>query len=152
MAQFSPRGGKGLSVSELDSSTRNLARDVAWYGLPPLVWMGFIFFLSAQAHLPGPSQSWLFELLSNVGHFTLYGLLAFWWHRALGPIFGVSGDRRGSQVVFFLAFLIAVLYGLSDEFHQSLVPGRDPSLVDWGVDALGAVAALGVIAWRKRPA
>jgi VanZ family protein len=137
-------------VSELDSSTRSLARDVAWYGLPALVWMGFIFFLSAQAHLPGPPQHWLYELLSKGGHFTLYAVLAFWWHRALGPIFTLLDDKRGSWAVFVLAFLIAVLYGLSDEFHQSFVPGRDPSLSDWALDALGAATALAVIAWRKK--
>ena len=136
-------------MSKLDSSTQNIARDLAWYGLPPLVWMGIIFFLSAQPDLPGPSQSWLYELLSNAGHFTVYAVLAFWWHRALGRISALPGGKSRGQAILFLTFLIAVLYGLSDEFHQSFVPGRDPSLADWAMDALGAATALGVIAWRK---
>jgi VanZ family protein len=136
-------------MSDLDSSRHNLAWDVAWYGLPPLVWMGIIFFLSAQPDLPSPSQSWLSELSTSAGHFFAYAMLAFWWQRALGRILTVPGDKGRSKAIFLLAFLIAVSYGLSDEFHQSFVPNRDPSLVDLAVDALGAATALGLIAWRR---
>jgi VanZ family protein len=136
-------------MSDLDGGRHSIARDVVWYGLPPLLWMGFIFFLSAQPDLPGPPQSWLYELFSDAGHFTAYALLAFWWQRALGRISAVPGNKGMSKAIFFLAFLIAVSYGLSDEFHQSFVPNRDPSLVDLAIDALGAATALGVIAWRK---
>ena len=40
----------------------------------------------------------------------------------------------------------SVGYGVVDELHQSAVPGRIASVLDVGIDALGAVA--GVVAWR----
>ncbi len=42
------------------------------------------------------------------------------------------------------AVLIAGLYSLTDEFHQTMVPGRGPSLRDCGIDTFGA--ALGILA------
>jgi VanZ family protein len=46
------------------------------------------------------------------------------------------------------AWLIAVLYGVTDEWHQSFVPNRSAELRDLGSDAIGAfVAAIVVKAW-----
>jgi VanZ family protein len=42
-------------------------------------------------------------------------------------------------------------WGISDEIHQSFVPGREASGADVGADALGAAAgALGATAWLRR--
>jgi VanZ family protein len=40
------------------------------------------------------------------------------------------------------AFAVALLYGLSDEFHQAFVPGRHPDPLDIVTDIAGAAAAL----------
>jgi hypothetical protein len=42
-------------------------------------------------------------------------------------------------------FLIAVVYSLMDEYHQSFVPGRNASLTDCGIDAIGG--AMGIMAY-----
>jgi VanZ family protein len=54
---------------------------------------------------------------------------------------------------------IGVLYALTDEWHQSFVPGRDPSLGDAFFDALGVAFAaatfqgirnqVGVVKWTE---
>ena len=47
-----------------------------------------------------------------------------------------------------LAVLLTVAYGLTDEVHQSFVPGRTPELRDLAADALGAAAGAGLVwAW-----
>lgn len=38
--------------------------------------------------------------------------------------------------------LVGVLYAASDEFHQSFVPGRGPSIVDVGIDSLGVLTGI----------
>jgi VanZ family protein len=113
--------------------------------------MGIIFFLSAQPDLPGPPQPWLAELLTKSAHFFVYAGLAFWWWRALSrgrPRQKLRG-RRADKVILAAAFAISVLYGASDEFHQSFVPGRDASWLDLLADAAGAATALGVVWWRR---
>jgi len=48
------------------------------------------------------------------------------------------------------AFLIALLYALSDEYHQSFVPGRHPDPLDIVTDLAGAAAALLWLSRRSR--
>ena len=108
--------------------------------LPVVAWMAIIFMLSHQSavpEVPGIASS----LTSIAGHFTVYFVLVvlLWW--TLGA-FDISQRKR-----LLLAFAGAVLYGFSDEWHQSFVPGRDPSLLDNGVDAIGAATGLAAVHW-----
>jgi len=130
-------------MSEVRTSRRRALRDLVWYWLPPLAWMGVIFFLSAQPDLPGPPQPFIDAPLKKGAHLVAYALLALLCWRALSQ--GKEVDGR----TLALAFAIAVAYGISDEFHQSFVPGREPSLRDVFIDAAGAAAALGVVWWRN---
>lgn len=54
---------------------------------------------------------------------------------------------KDSPFIGYVAFLCAVLYGLSDETHQLFVPGREFSLFDLLADAVGA--AVGIITAAK---
>ncbi len=40
------------------------------------------------------------------------------------------------------SLLVAIGYGLLDEFHQSFVPGRSSTLADVGLDAMGALVGV----------
>lgn len=106
--------------------------------LTVLAWMGVIFALSSRSKLPRPPGLGP-DLVGIVGHFTVYAVLAalLWW--ALPRRDGEPWQRVA------LAFVGAVAYGVSDEWHQSFVPGRDPALFDLAVDALGAASALAIL-------
>jgi VanZ family protein len=109
--------------------------DNKWVRLAAAVgWMGVIFFLSAQSRLPDLSSSFSDSLQDILGHFMAYGALAFLVFRALEG-FGVARPAPWTLVV-------VLLYALSDEFHQSFVPGRHPDPFDIATDLLGAAAAL----------
>lgn len=41
-----------------------------------------------------------------------------------------------------LALVAAIVYGATDEWHQSFVPNRHADLGDLGADAIGALAAV----------
>jgi VanZ family protein len=40
------------------------------------------------------------------------------------------------------ALVVAGLFSLADEYHQSFVPGRTASLVDSGIDTTGALLGM----------
>jgi VanZ family protein len=107
--------------------------------------MGLIFWFSAQSQLPGLTVTWLDWLLKHSGHFGGYAILALLWWRITVRSFQ---DR---YVAAALAFAGALLYAISDEIHQSFVPGRDASWIDLIIDGLGAMSAMGVVLGRKHP-
>ena len=99
------------------------------------LWATVIYMLSDQSRIPtAPGLST--QLTAIAGHLIAYGILGFLLAAALQE--SGAGPRRAAR----LALVLAVLYGVSDEWHQSFVPGRDPSLGDLLADAIGA--ALGV--------
>jgi VanZ family protein len=108
----------------------------------PLALMALIFFFSAQEEVGPDVGNWA----RVISHFATYALLAALWIWALAPALG----RRALLV----AAAISLLYALTDEWHQSFVPGRDADPLDILVDACGIAFAL-VLAvrgpWCARP-
>ena len=98
--------------------------------LPPIALMGVIFFLSAQPDLSSGLGVWDL-ILRKIAHAAIYGLLFLLWWRALRP---VTSPPRAIAA----ALAVAVLYAISDEWHQSFVDGRHGSPVDVLIDTAGA--------------
>lgn len=99
--------------------------------LPALLMMAIIFGLSSIPSRAMPRFGAFDFSVKKLGHALGYGLLALAYQRGLG------GKRP------WLAWMLAVIYAATDEFHQSFVPGRGPSI--WDVlffDNLGALAGL----------
>jgi VanZ family protein len=113
--------------------------------LPPLLWAVGIFGLSSLSFAPseGPGFFQRYEL-DKVVHFFLYaglgGLLAQALHR---------GHALRLPTALGLAILLTSAYGVSDEWHQSFVPGRHSSVGDWAADTAGALVAAGVYYWYE---
>ena len=78
----------------------------------------------------------LAESVAVSGHSAAYLGLAVLLVRALA---GGLPRRIGARVAV-TAMLIAVAYGVSDEVHQSYVPGRVADVYDIATDAIGALA------------
>lgn len=109
----------------------------AW--IAPVLWMGVIYALSSVPGEAMPAGEY-----GSFGHFGVYLVLGALYFVALG------GRRRGLWAVV-TAVALASVYGVSDEFHQSFVPGRVPDPADWAMDTagalVGALVTLGVTAW-----
>lgn len=101
--------------------------------------MALIFALSSRSE--APSAPLLSDTIAAVlGHFALYAVLA------VLLLLGLRSWRpRQSISPYVLAGVIAIIYAISDEFHQSFVPGRDASALDLAVDALGVMSALALM-------
>jgi len=91
-----------------------------WNWVPALIMMGIIFWFSAQPSTDLPNFNWADKLVKKSGHVTGYAILAFLYWYGLG---WKDGTR-------WLAWLLAIFYGFTDEFHQSFVFGRTPSIWD----------------------
>ncbi len=102
---------------------------------PVVLWMALIFFLSAQSRLPTLPGVAADKIAKKGGHLVEYGILAGLCWRALR----LTVPRRPIATI---AFVITVLYALSDEFHQLFVPGRTGRLTDVLVDTVGASISL----------
>ncbi|MBK9547475.1 MAG: VanZ family protein [Dehalococcoidia bacterium] len=61
----------------------------------------------------------------------------------------VSLGARPVAVVVLAAWAASVLYGMSDELHQSFVPNRDSNWLDVGFDAVGGGIGVAVAAWFR---
>ncbi len=103
--------------------------------VPMLIVMGTIFFLS---HQPGdalymPPLPWF----DKAAHLAIYALLA------ISVLYGFSPwlEDKKFPTVTLLVGLFCVLYGISDEFHQSFIPGRFVSVGDVAADGAGALLA-----------
>jgi VanZ family protein len=124
---------------------RSLHRAVAW--LPVIAWAGLIFAFSAQPNLRFVPDQTLDFLVRKAGHMGVYGILALLLWRALAM---TTSWRRP----WAWALLFAVVYAVTDEFHQGFVAGRHESALDVGIDAAGAliaVAAVGIVRARRAP-
>ena len=108
---------------------------VGW--VPAALLCALIFVLSSQPSLPSPGG-----LGDKQAHALTYGALAVFC------LMGLTGWRwrRIAGASLLGAFVLAVLYGVSDEFHQAFVPGRTPDVADVAADAAGAALALAA-AW-----
>ena len=107
--------------------------------------MGIIFYLS---HQPGdfarlPPLPGLDKLL----HVIAYSILAGTFLYGLQPF-----PHKSNRSVFtaLVVVLFCIIYGISDEYHQSFIPGRFDSFWDVLADGLGALLVVGW--WLKRQA
>lgn len=102
-----------------------------WF--PALLLMSVIFAFSSQSGDDLPSfYDWDY-VIKKSSHMVGYGLLALAYFHFL----------KYNKKQYWLAWLMAVLYAATDEYHQSFVSGRGPSVFDvFLFDGLGALIAL----------
>lgn len=83
----------------------------------------------------------LYRYLDKSVHMILYAGFGF----LLYHTFNNSSNPASRNHAFLLAIIIGIIYGASDEFHQSFVPGRSASIWDLAADVLGVATAQTII-------
>lgn len=104
---------------------------------PVAVWMGVIFFVSAQTRLPRFVLPGVLLPTDKALHLLEYAVLGALCYRAVVRTFPAGFPMGWS-------FTIGVMYAATDEFHQRFVPGRQSDWADLAADAGGVL--LGLIA------
>jgi hypothetical protein len=94
-----------------------------------LSYMALIFFMSSQSNISVPLPS--FRYKDKFAHCIEYSILASLIYLCL--------RRFSSGQQLFWAIVGSSLYGLSDEIHQSFVPGRHADYADLIADFVGSL-------------
>jgi VanZ family protein len=120
--------------------------------LPAATWAGVIFYVSDQSKPSGPvigggDRDLL--LSTEILHIAEFAMLAalLWGGVRLGLYLRVKSavsPRRELRIIAATA-VFGLLYGISDELHQSTVDGRVASASDVLLDFVGVVLTLTVV-------
>ena len=102
-----------------------------------LGWVGFVWWLSSR---PGSGLAGLRlgDLVANGAHIALFGVLG-------GLVFLAWPGPLPRRLPWSTGMTLA--YGSLDELHQSMVPGRTPSLADVLADVSGGLLAGCALLW-----
>ena len=108
--------------------------------LAVVFWTAAIFAFSAVSSLASPFEplhDFILRKLAHIGEYMILTALLFW---------ALRGHIARNSYALLIAAVMAVLYAFSDEWHQTFVPGREGSLLDVGIDALG----IGMCLWSTK--
>jgi VanZ family protein len=91
-----------------------------------------IKFLERLSSLSAQDVNFLSKIIRKLAHLLAFGVIAIAFKNALSP-------HRWNYPA---AWLLATLFGASDEIHQIFVPGRTPLFSDVMIDSIGALLTL----------
>lgn len=109
--------------------------------LPTILWATLIFYLSSIPNLQVTEDSLLQNLINISAHFLEYLVLTL-------LILSSQSKDKFKVKTTHSAVILALIFSVSDEFHQSFVPGRTADLWDVIVDVLGIYTATQI--WKNR--
>lgn len=148
-------GGGAIYLLTWDSVQK--MSNTRYWRLLALLWAANMFWLSTEkfsGNLSGSLLARMLELLQinmadgtfsilhtvlrKLAHLFEYGVLSFLLYRSFG-----RDDRVSWRPSLARWCIVATAsFSLTDEWHQSFVAGRYASLMDCGVDAMGAAIAM----------
>ena len=81
------------------------------------------------------------QIISNLAHIPEFALLTFLWLKAF-----IKKENKGKfPLVDTLILIGLIIFAISDEIHQSFIPGRFASFMDIGLDVLGIFFGLSIV-------
>lgn len=101
-----------------------------------------IFYFSTLQFGPGeaPANPWP----SRIYHFVVFFLFSFFLFST------VKGNKKIKVKYFAITIIISLLHSILDEFHQSFVPFRSPSIQDIMTDSMGIFSSSIVQLFARR--
>ncbi len=117
-----------------------LTNNIVKYWIPLYLYAGLIFYFSGISRpLPEVSVPFLDKFL-HICEYAVFGILA-------ARAFKNSPRKTFFENFKIFAIIVSIVYGISDEFHQSFVPLRQFSVLDMTADGIGSI--IGVILYGK---
>lgn len=109
----------------------------AW--LPLVLWAALIFKLSSGSVPVASPVYWQDFVFKKTAHVVFFGIFSVLSYRALRI------NRQNSKLSAILAIILTIIYGISDEIHQSFTQTREARVRDVGFDTLGALISMAVL-------
>ena len=117
--------------------------------LPPVLWAALIFLLSSYSVLPSFELSTLDFIFKKSAHMFVYAVLYWLLFRGVRISLNLKKSSLAPNTIntylLWLPLILVFCYSLTDEIHQSFVPGRHGTLRDMGYDMLGVL-----IVWLRK--
>lgn len=123
-------------MNKLIIFNNNFLRILAFW-LPVVVWASIIFMFSTIQVEKSDRFDLTDFIIKKSAHLVEYVMLFVLFYRAVKNTTSASIQKAA-----ITAIIAVIIYGASDEFHQSFTPGRGPALRDVIIDTTG-----GFIAW-----
>lgn len=114
--------------------------NILFYWLPPIIWMGIIFYMSSQRSIVITTNTTTDFITFKTLHMIEYAFLFFLLYRAFLSLKYVKNNMSG-----ICAFCVTMLYSLTDELHQLHIPTRQGRLRDILFDVAGMLLMYGII-------
>ena len=104
-----------------------------------------------QGILPIDRQTMVF-IVRKGAHFTEYTILGGFLGPAVTEWMAVDKTPVPDSVrnIRIISWLVGTLYAVTDEIHQSFVPGRSCELRDIGIDSCGVLAGVMIVSLAMR--
>lgn len=114
-----------------------------------IIWMIIIFIMSSFNSTESSNQSnFIVDIIANIFHITnintlsiIIRKLAHYTEYLILGILVINLNNNKSKSIY-LSIIICLLYAISDEFHQSFVPGRSCQILDIAIDFLGSLTGI----------
>lgn len=140
------------------------------YLIVTIIWMGIIFYMSAQPASTSSEQSgFVLQILEKIFHISILDqnievidFMQFVVRKCAhaGSYFlltilfiQVFTNRKEAKYIYQCSLLCSFLYACSDEFHQLFVEGRAGQFQDVLIDMSGGLLAIGlcfIIQWYRK--
>jgi VanZ family protein len=112
-----------------------------WF--PVIIYSGIIFWVSSLPYVKTPMPKIHFDVILHMLVYMPFGFL-------LAKAIKNTKNSVSWKSLLGLVLLFSFLYGCSDEFHQSFVPGRSSEVLDLIADTIGGVIGGYVYLWFLR--
>jgi len=107
-----------------------------------IIWIGVIFYFSSLPDLKSTLPSFWDLIFRKIAHISEYFVLTYFFIRAF------LGHKIDKNNALILSVVLAIIYSISDEYHQTLIVGRSGRMEDVLIDSVGVMLMIWL--WSKK--
>lgn len=108
-----------------------IRKKIIYSWLLVILWMGVIFYFSSLPDLKSTLSSSWDLIFRKIAHISEYFVLTYFFIGAF------LGHKIGKNNALILSVVLAIIYSISDEYHQTFIVGRSGKMEDVLIDSVG---------------